>query len=1271
MKKILNFFRFFVLAFLLSSSILNAQTTVKRVVLQGFWWDYWNNNYPNSWANYLTELAPRLKALGIDAVWIPPSYKNAGTNSVGYAPFDQYDLGDKYQKGSTTTRFGTKDEFLRMVAIFHANGIEVIQDIVLNHSSDAGANNGAGGEDPSAPSNQWKNFRYACYKTPVPHTGGENATEYLAREGRWSKNYPNFHPHSGHNTESGDWEAGYWGPDFCYGYQEDGTGNGYGSSSNATYNPTQTSGYNRNSARDWLTWFKKQTAVDGFRWDAVKHFPHFVVQDLTYNIKYTIPAWARGGESMYNVGEYVDFDRTGLDAYVNNVTNSNSGTDELIGTFDFDLRDALNGVITGGGGANLGAVINEQQTERVHYYASSTTYVHRTAPFVNNHDTFRPQVDANGDYTGTWNTGDELAPHIDPQDGRLSVVYAIAMAVDGNPQIFFEDLFNVGSSSKRYTHRPSNTTDLVMNSDLENLIWCHQNLYFKNGTYKVRWQAADILVIERSAKALIATNDHWTSWQNLTGVQTDFADGTVLKDYSGANGTATKTVYGGGKVDIDIPPCDGSALNGRRGYAVWAPTGISSTYSPSRATATIQEWEMADDLGDSNAQSLGQGGKIPANSTNQRLAGKIFVKTGTNVDFKLYPENSSYDLTLGLYDLQGNLLDQVNGTGNLSKTYTSTQTGWISLKANNTVNTNPAQKCWINVAYTASDALVTSDYLPDNQAAIWTGNISNDPTDTRNWETGTLPDNSMDLVIPTQNKDNSISISTAISCQKMKVGNGISVTINSGGSITASSDLTIDAGATYTIAAGGQVTVSGNLTNAGTLAIESPTDNTATGSLITQGSITNTGTMSMERYFVKDLWHYVSTPASGADAYSQFVGANNDIYDFVEDTHSWNQITSSSTMTAMKGYAVYYTPAGAKSTFTGTFYTGDQSVTVTKGTTVDVDKRGWNLVGNPYPSPIDWDLIMSDTDIENTIYYYDNSIGGDKAVNYRYYNKGGTAPEINSVTLNEGSRYVPPLQGFFVRAAASGSATFNIPNSSRVHQNVNYYKDDIEHHNFLKMSAVTGEYSDETVIRFMDDATAEYDGNYDAFKLFSTTADMPQIFSYSESELKLAINSLPSLQTDMESIDLGFKSGVNGVYTFHILDMNFPDEVHVFLEDKKALLMIEIQEGSEYAFTFSDADDANRFVLHFKRGSSGTEEPSAQAQVHLLYSEGKIIADLSSLPNSPATMSIFDTNGKQIFSKNMQAGSIQETEFTAATGVYFVKVTAGKELIINKIIIGN
>ncbi|MEO6759101.1 MAG: alpha-amylase family glycosyl hydrolase, partial [Saprospiraceae bacterium] len=207
------------LAMVLVTNQTAAQATrVKKVLVQGFWWDYRNDNFKNHWSDYLTELAPRLKTLGIDAVWVPPSYKNGSTGSVGYSPFDAYDLGDKYQKGGTDSlnvrsRMGTKDELLRMVAVLHANGIEAIQDIVLNHVDGAGPNTGSGGQDPEpsysmANSNGYKNFRYVSFATPLLD---ESQNDYWTRSGRWSKNYPNFYPNLNNNCTTGDICSAYFG----------------------------------------------------------------------------------------------------------------------------------------------------------------------------------------------------------------------------------------------------------------------------------------------------------------------------------------------------------------------------------------------------------------------------------------------------------------------------------------------------------------------------------------------------------------------------------------------------------------------------------------------------------------------------------------------------------------------------------------------------------------------------------------------------------------------------------------------------------------------------------------------------------------------------------------------------------------------------------------------------------------------------------------------------------------------------------------------------
>jgi alpha-amylase len=665
-----------ILLFLNVCTGLKAQVnpTHRQILLQGFWWDYWNANYPNGWANYLTELAPKLRDLGIDAIWIPPTIKNAGTNSVGYSPFDHYDLGDKFQKNSVKTRMGDKDELLRMMAVMKANGIDVIQDIVLNHATNAGSAAGQGGYDPSAmddgQTNKYKNFRYVSYATPALN---ETSLNYLSRSGRFSKNWQNFYPNNNNVCCTNDLNSPFWGPDISY------ESNAFGLSGNATYNPNQSSDYMRNGMRNWLIWYKKQMGWDGVRIDAVKHFPSYATEDFLWNLQNNA-VWASGGNDMFAVGEYVG-NMAELDNWCNSVQNR-------AGTFDFSLRFALQDIITQNGNYNLGNIPGVQQQNR-----------QRTVPFVNNHDTYRPTLSANGNITG-WNSGSQIGQQIEVLDARSSVAYAIALSVDGAPEVFFEDLFNIGYLGNRFTHDPKDSTELTTHSDIENLIWCHQNLHFKDGAYFVRWQAQDALVIDRSNKALIGVNDHFSNWQNLNGVQSSFSDGTILKDYSGANGNTTRTVYGGGLVDISIPPCNGSATLGRKGYSVWAPIGISTNYSRPSESIT-QEWEMADDLGDSGPASLQQGGGLPSNSRECRIVGKIFPDSGSVVTINIYPENPANPITLELLNNACEVMDTLSVSGTLTYTFNSTYSGWHTLRIRNTSSFQSGQKCWVKVNYTA------------------------------------------------------------------------------------------------------------------------------------------------------------------------------------------------------------------------------------------------------------------------------------------------------------------------------------------------------------------------------------------------------------------------------------------------------------------------------------------------------------------------------------------------------------------------------------------
>jgi alpha-amylase len=270
-----------------------------KVVLETFWWNCWNGNFPFDWYTFLAKLAPRLAAMGFDGIWTPPPCKDTNAQSnMGYTPYDYYDIGQKDQRGAIGTRFGTMDSFLRLVAVAHANGLEVYPDIVLDHCA-------GGAPDLSSP------FQSGSQQFTSFHPNGYAG----AGTGRWPRNWLDFHFNPQHWQPTGDWTpsaANSFGADFCYQGRCSDSGNA---------NPNCAA---RSNARAWLTWFVKQTGVDGFRFDDVDGYPPEVVEDLLYN--------AMGsGLDYFAVGEYVTGSQSTVDAWANATLNR-------CGTFDYPLR---------------------------------------------------------------------------------------------------------------------------------------------------------------------------------------------------------------------------------------------------------------------------------------------------------------------------------------------------------------------------------------------------------------------------------------------------------------------------------------------------------------------------------------------------------------------------------------------------------------------------------------------------------------------------------------------------------------------------------------------------------------------------------------------------------------------------------------------------------------------------------------------------------------------------------------------------------------------
>ena len=110
------------------------------VMMQAFYWDCPAiEGRPFQWWGHVRSEVPRLAAAGFTALWLPPANKAAGNTSMGYDPYDFWDLGEFDQKGSVATWFGTRAELENLIAAAHDANLQVYADYVIDHCSGADA----------------------------------------------------------------------------------------------------------------------------------------------------------------------------------------------------------------------------------------------------------------------------------------------------------------------------------------------------------------------------------------------------------------------------------------------------------------------------------------------------------------------------------------------------------------------------------------------------------------------------------------------------------------------------------------------------------------------------------------------------------------------------------------------------------------------------------------------------------------------------------------------------------------------------------------------------------------------------------------------------------------------------------------------------------------------------------------------------------------------------------------------------------------------------
>jgi len=328
--------------------------------------------------------------------------------------------------------------------------------------------------------------------------------------------------------------------------------------------------------------------------------------------------------------------------------------------------------------------------------------------------------------------------------------------------------------------------------------------------------------------------------------------------------------------------------------------------------------------------------------------------------------------------------------------FVSTATGQINLSAS-----TPGTYTVTNTisATTSCIAVSSTSVVTIRSDQTWTGAASTDWNNAGNWSCGYIPTTATTVVIPVTANQPVLNSGSAGGVNDLTIaagatlsltGNSLSIAgsvTNSGTFNTANATLVFIGTSAQTISngtfTGNQITnltvnntsgvtltgplgvagvvriEAGNLASAGNLTLLSSAAQTA----LVDGSVNGTisGAVTMQRYLPSGFgYKYLSSPFTNATV-SEF---SDDIslgsytfyrYDESKTASGWvGYSTPSNALNPAEGYAVNLGSSSVPNTIdlTGTVNSGNLTRTLYNHN--NLYTKGFNLAGNPYPSPVDW-----------------------------------------------------------------------------------------------------------------------------------------------------------------------------------------------------------------------------------------------------------------------------------------------------------------------------
>jgi hypothetical protein len=361
------------------------------------------------------------------------------------------------------------------------------------------------------------------------------------------------------------------------------------------------------------------------------------------------------------------------------------------------------------------------------------------------------------------------------------------------------------------------------------------------------------------------------------------------------------------------------------------------------------------------------------------------------------------------------------------------------------------------------------------------------------------------------------------------------------------------------------------------------------------------GTVTVERFINgPDSWRYLSMPITNGNAgtwQANFPvtgnfsnpspnGVNGVVSSTAASITLWNAATqayvnvgsggttASTSLNNLVGYSAYtYLSGDFTISATGTARTGNATVPVS---------TGFNLVPNPYPSPVDWDNINR-TGFSNTVYIrVANNV-------FASYVAGGVA--INEPFIGWTGE-IATGQAFWVES--TGATSLNLTESAKSGNQYQFLREG-EPSNLLRIALSSSNQRDETIIWFPVGASNDFDNSFDASKMrngyYSSEDEKGRYINIATlgGTKEYAINGLGKLSCD-NSTKLLVADVDPGIYTLSFQGLESMDlGYRVVLVDRYNKLEKDITEGTDYEFSVTEdatSFGADRFEIRFIIGGN-------------------------------------------------------------------------------------